>query len=333
MPTMKEVAALAGVSLGTVSNVLSGLPTVTPELRERVHAAVSQLGYQPNLVARSLKTRQTHTLGMVVSDICNPFFSEVIRGAEDAAVRRGFLLTMMNTGDDPGQERRAVENLNSRRVDGLLIVVALEENDHGHLLDFRAGGKPIVCVDRVPFGLDVDTVSIDNEGSAERAVEHLVSLGHKKIAYIGGRQNMYVAVPRVNGYLNGMKTAGLEPRIYEGDFTRESGMLLAPELLDAEDRPTAVLCANVQITLGVLQVLRDRKLNTPRDLAVATFDYFDYLDAFSPRLTCIVQPSYQIGFEGANLLIGRLLGEVADELPRNIVLPTTLRVAESTVGN
>jgi LacI family transcriptional regulator len=327
---MKEVAALAGVSVGTVSNVLAGLPTVTREMRERVEHAVRELHYQPDQIARSLKTRQTRTLGMVVSDIVNPFFADVISGAEDAAARRGYALSIVNSGDKLEQEIRAVEVLRARRVDGLLVVPSLYRADHRHLLACQDAGVPVVCMDRIPEGIDVDTVCIDNVGSARGAVEHLIALGHKRIACLSGTAEMYVASSRQLGYEEAMRAAGLPMIIGGGDFTRESGRVAMLDLMRRPEPPTAALCGNLQITLGAMHALKDLGRKIPGDLALVTFDYFDWLDVFHPQLTSIVQPAYQIGFEAAELLMRRLSGAMKDEPPCTVVLPTTLRIAEST---
>lgn len=327
---MKEVAALAGVSVGTVSNVLAGLPTVTPEMRERVQRAVRELHYQPDQIARSLKTRQTRTLGMVVSDIINPFFADVINGAEDAATKRGYALSIVNSGDRLEQEIRAVDVLRSRRVDGLLLVPALSRNDHHHILACQEAGVPVVCMDRVPEGIEVDTVCIDNVGSAREAVEHLIALGHQRIAYLGGTPDMYVASSRQAGYEQAMEAAGLPKIVCEGDFKWDSGRISMLELMQRPLPPTAALCGNLQITLGAMHTLKELGRKIPEDLALATFDYFEWLDVFRPQLTSIMQPAYQIGFEAAELLIRRLTGAITENTACTIVLPTTLRIAEST---
>ncbi len=330
MATIKEVAALAGVSVGTVSNVLSGLATVTPEMRRRVKRAINDLGFQPDHIARSLKTRRTKTLGIVISDIVNPFFADVIDGAEDAASRQGYTLSIVNSRDSAELEKRAVETLTGRRMDGLLVVVALERGCHQHLKACMNGGIPVVCLDREPNDIPVDTVSIDNVGSARQAVEHLLSLGHRRIAYLGGRASMYIPALRMQGYFEAMASAKLRPAVFEGTFDRAGGRQGAAVMFSKRNPPTAALCGNLQVALGVLQEMTARQLHTPHDLALATFDHFDWLDVFHPRLTSVVQPAYQIGYCGAELLIRRIRGLVDGETPCRLVLPTELRIGEST---
>lgn len=330
MATIKDVAARAGVSVGTVSNVLAGLPTVTPEMRRRVEEAIGALDYRPDQIARSLKTRRTQTLGMVVSDIVNPFFADMIDGAEQAASQHGFGLSVVNSRDSLTMEQRAVETLCGRRVDGLLVVVAIERGDHTHLEGCLANGVPIVCLDREPEDLSVDTVVIDNVGSAREATEHLLAIGHRRIAYIGGRKSMYVPALRQQGYMEAMRAAGLSPVTMDTSFDRRGGRDGASRLFRKAKRPTAALCGNLQVALGVLEEMRHRSLETPRDLALATFDHFEWLDVFHPQLTCIMQPAFRMGYEGADLLIRRILGRLGDSAPRRVVLPAELRIAEST---
>jgi LacI family transcriptional regulator len=237
----------------------------------------------------------------------------------------------VNSGDNLAQEARAVEILRARRMDGLLVVVALTRNEHRHLVECQEAGIPVVCMDRVPEGIEVDTVSIDNAGSAREAVEHLLSLGHQRIAYLGGKPDMYVASSRQHGYEEAMASASLPNIVCEGAFNRPSGYDATLKLMSGPNPPTAALCGNLQIALGALHGLKQLHLETPRDLALATFDYFDWLDVFHPQLTSIVQPAYQIGYAAADLLIGRLTGQQRGTERCHIVLPTRLRVAESTV--
>lgn len=333
MATLKDVARKAGVSLGTASKVLSGVPTVSPDLRRRVEKAKRDLGYRPNIVARSLKTRRTRMLGMVISDITNPFFPEMVRGAEDVALERGFILTTFNTDDRIDREQQVFEILRSRGVDGLLVVVALPKSGHDHLQQTIEARTPIVFLDRRPENLAVDSVTVDNEGAVRDAIEHLVALGHKDIGYLGGDKRFFVSKERLSGFLQGLRLAGLQPVkewIREGNFRPESGYDLACDVLSLSPRPTAIFVANMLMTIGVLRALRELALETPRDIALATFDHYSLLDGFRPTLTSIVQPSYEIGRQGAELLMDRIEGRRDTPDPIRIVLPTRLRLGEST---
>ena len=222
--TIKEVAAHAKVSVGTVSNVLSGEPSVGAELRQRVEASIRALDYHPNHIARSLKSRQTQTLGMVISDITNPFFPLVVRGAEDAASKNGYFLITFNTDDRIDRERQVLSLLRSRRVDGILLVVAPNPGDASHIKAVVDEGIPVVCLDRIPnTPKSLDSVSVDNAKGAQMCVHHLIMRGHTRIAVITGSLALWNARERLAGYETALAEAGIEvdrSLIAEGDFER-----------------------------------------------------------------------------------------------------------------
>lgn len=330
MPTIKEVAALAGVSIGTVSHVLSGVRRVHPAIRVKVEEAVRQLGYRPNHIARSLKSKRTRALGMVISDITNPFFPELMRGAEDAALARGYLLTTFNTDDSPDRERQIFELLESRRMDGLLVVVALKRGKHPHVGKALEDGIPVVCLDRRPRDLAVDSVTVDNAGGVEAAIDYLIAEGYRDITYVGGAPEMYLTADRLKGYKRAMTKAGLALRVFDGDFRRESGYRLMREWLAGGRLPEAVFTANILMAAGVLEALHEQGLSVPGDLALASFDSVAILKGFRPELTAVAQPTYEMGFRGANLLMDRLEGLAPSPDPQHVQLQCELRIAEST---
>lgn len=329
MVTIKDVARSAKVSIATVSHVLSDSGRVGDDTRKRVKQAAAELGYRPNLIARSLKSRRTHTVGMVISDITNPFFPELVRGAEDAAMARGYTLTTFNTDDRPDRERHVFDVLHTRRVDGILVVVALERAPLPHIEEALSAGTPVVCLDRHPQGIAADAVKVDNSAGVESAVRHLVERGYSQIAYIGGASNMYIAPERLKGYLSAMRKAALPTRIVYGDFRRDSGYHAAIELFAAKPRPDAVFIANLMMTLGALEGVRTLGLSVPDHLGMANFDSIELLRGFRPELTSVVQPNYEIGYQGANLLLDRIEGQ-RKGAPVVIKLPCQLRIGESS---
>lgn len=300
------------------------------ETRRRVEAAVAELGYMPNHVAQSLKSRRTRTIGMVISDLTNPFFPEMVRGAEDAALERGYLLSTFNTDDRPEREQQIFSLISSRRFDGLLVVTALRRGSHPHLEDALRSGLSVVCLDRLPRGLAVDSVTVDNVAGVEMAMEHLIAQGFRRIAYIGGGAEMYIAPQRLAGYRKAMKRARLSPIEFVGDFRRESGREIGRQILAQKRRPEAVFTANILMAAGFLEAVSDAGLHVPRDIALATFDRISFLQGFHPQLTCVEQPNYRMGFEGARLLIERLEGARRSNKPVHLVLPCNLVVGEST---
>jgi LacI family transcriptional regulator len=336
MATIKEVAKRAQVSVGTVSNILSGKVSVSPRLHRRVMAAISQLDYHPNQVARSLKTKQTKLLGMLISDITNPFFPLVVRGAEDAISKDGYLLIVFNTDDRIEREREILAVLRSRRVDGILMVVAPNEGDISHLTGTVSAGIPIVFLDRIPPGMALDSVAVESAIGTRECVRHLLSMGHRRIAIINGPVGLETARERMRGYEEALREAGLpvDPKlIREGDFRMESGNILARDLLSSDRRPTAIFVANGMMTLGVLSALDDLGLRCPEDVALAMYDDLPLAGSFRPRLTAVAQDAYKIGFTGAELLLKRVKGELSDPRPHQIRLRPELKIRESSLGH
>ena len=332
--TIKDVAKRAKVSVGTVSHVLSGLAPVRPKLQDRVRKAIHDLDYHPNSVARSLKTRQTKMLGMVISDITNPFFPQLVRGAEDAAAEHGYVLVTFNTDDRVEREKQVLSVVMARRMDGILLVVAPNPGDSSHLNSVIEAGFPIVCLDRIPRGISVDSVAIDNVKGAAACVRHLIQTGHTRIGIITGSMGLQTAQDRLRGYEQAFREAGLPVNrklICKGDFRVESGYCLGKKLLFARDRPTAIFASNGSLGLGVLKAFNELRLECPRDVALAIFDDIPGADSFRPHLTALCQPGYQIGYQGAKLIIQRIEGKLPKKRIR-VVLEPELKARESTLG-
>lgn len=333
MATINDVAKQARVSTGTVSHVISGAVPVSPGLRRRVDAAIRDLDYHPNHVARSLKVNQTKTLGIVISDITNPFFPQVVRGAEDTALQHGYLLITFNTDDRSDREKQGLSLLRSRRVDGVLLVLASDNGDTAHIRNTIASGVPIVCLDRVPRGFSVDSVSVDNVKGAQVCVRHLISQGHRRIAIITGPLTLQTATDRLKGYHAALEEAGIKPEaelIAEGNFRETTGYLLGKEFLLRRRRPTALFVCNDMMTIGVIMALEETGLMCPADIAIASFDDLPLAAAFRPHLTAVAQPAYDIGREGATLLIQRVERKIKAHKPLTIRLEPELRIREST---
>ncbi len=331
--TIREVAERAGVSIGTASNVISGTARVSKARTAKVLNAIRELDYHPNEVARSLKIKQTKMLGMLLPDITNPFFSDMIRGAENAALERGYLLLAANTDEQVERERRFVAALRSRQVDGILLAAAASKTE-SHLKSAVAAGVHIVCLDRTAPGLDLDAVLADNVRGAEECVRHLIRSGHSRIAIIAGPHELHNARERLTGYRNALKEAGIrysEDLVRQGDFREEAGYRLGKELLVRRDRPTAIFVCNGVMTLGLLIAVDELAVRCPEDIALATFDDLPFAHSFHPHLTAVAQPANSIGYQGANLLIDRVEGKRAGD-PLVLRLPPELKIRESTRG-
>ncbi len=335
MATLKDVAERARVSIGTVSNVINGSVPVSPGRRTRVSDAIRQLGYHPDHIARSLRTRRTRTLGMVISDITNPFFSQLVRGAEDAALEHKYLLLAFNTDDHLDRERQGLELLRNRRVDGVLLVVSPARGTPSHIADILAAGTPVVCLDRVPRGARVPSVTVNNAHGARECVRHLLDRGHRRIAILTGSLRLQTARERLKGYKQAFKSAGFQvdpDLIREGDYRADSGYALARVLLSRPDPPSALFTSNGLMAIGALQAAAELGLLCPKDVAIATFDDLPVAGILRPPLTSVAQPAYKMGYKGAELLIQMVESKKKRQPPVKIKLPTELQIRESTGG-
>jgi LacI family transcriptional regulator len=340
--TIKEVARRARVSVGTVSHFLTGVAVVSPKRRDRILAAIRGLNYHPNDIARSLKLSRSHMLGMVIADITNPFFSLLVRGAEDAAVKQNYLLLTFNTDDRLEREMQVLSVLRKRRVDGILLVVAPARGKTSHVEELISLGTPVVCLDRLPRGIRVDSVTVDNVKAGRGCVDHLLERGHRRIAIITGSLLLQTARDRLQGYKDALRHGGiaLDPRlICEGDFRIESGYQLGQMLLALPDRPTALFVSNGLMSIGALKAISQSGLRCPQDIALAAFDDLFLSEVIQPSLTSVVQPAYEIGYRGAEMLMARIeaqkngSGGAVSSRPERLRLVTELKIQESTASH
>ena len=309
-PTMRDVAALAGVGVTTVSRVVRGESTVSEALRAKVLHAVAQLDFLPNLPASSLRlsTRQTSTIGLLLEDVANPFSSVLHRAIGDFAEARGFDLFSSSVGDDAEAEHRLAAKFAARRVDGLILVPA--SHDHTYLAAQRQVGMAMVFVDRPAELLDADAVLADNRGGAATATRHLLSFGHRHIGYIGGVQSIWTAQQRFLGYSHTLERAGLprDPSLTRHDVIGiDAAESAALELLTAPDPPTAIFAAQNLLTIGATRVLR--RLGLHHRIAIVGFDDFLLADLLEPAITVVAQDPRQMGTLAAEILFARLDGD------------------------
>jgi LacI family transcriptional regulator len=326
-----EVAERAKVSIATVSNVIRGTRRVSPKLTERVRAAIRALNYSPNEIARSLKVKQTRMLCIVLPDITNPFFPEIIRGAEDSAFERGYFLVTANTDEQIGRERRIVAALRSYRVDGILLASA-SGTDKSYLKSTMDAGVALVCLDRAVPGIKADAVLFDNVRGARECVRHIIQRGHRRIAIVTGALNLQTGRERLCGYEEALREADIpvDPRlILEGDFRRESGYRLAKRVMQQSITPAAIFVCNGVMTIGVLQAFEEMGIRCPNDVALATFDDLAMDSLFRAHLTSVVQPSYEMGARAATILMDRIEGRLTKE-PVIVRISPTLILREST---
>jgi LacI family transcriptional regulator len=332
MPSIKKVAEVAGVSVGTVSHVITGSVPVSETLRNKVQAAIRQLNYHPNHVARSLKTSKTRTLGIIVPDMTIPFFPQVIRGAEEAARKSDYSLIAVNSDDDGERQKDLLSLLRSQRVEGILLVVAAAPTPLNQISLIIDAGIPVVCLDRIPDRVPVDTVSIEDLDAAEIGVRHLVEMGHRRIAIVTGPLTLKNERRRVQGYRQALEKEGIrvdEKLIWTGNLRQPEVAAMCAERLSGARRPDALFCTNGPTALGVLRAFRDCGLRTPEDIAFATFDELTVGDLFTPSITTVVQPAYDIGFRAAEILLDRING-VAEANTIALRLPAHLEVRASS---
>jgi LacI family transcriptional regulator len=326
---MRDVAALAGVAIKTVSRVVNGVSTVDPVLAARVQEAADKLGYRPNLTASNLRRSggRTAMVGMLVEDAANPFSAALIRSVEDAARERGTQILIGSLDEDPARERELAESLIDRRVDGLVIVPAGQ--DHSYLIRERRAGTALVFVDREPRLLDADAVVVDNRRGGIKAVEHLLAAGHRRIAYLGDRLSIQTASQRYDGYLHALEVAHIaadEQIVRHGLRSVEESMRATEELFRLSDPPTALFTSQNLVTIGAARALHALGLN--RSVAVIGFDDFPMADIFQPGITVLAQDIDVIGRRAAEILFRRLDG---DEAPTETVTVQT-RLVERGSG-
>lgn len=327
--TLVDVAREAGVSLATASHVINGTRFVSDETKQRVLRAVESLNYEINSVARSLKRNRSQVIGLLISDISNPYFTSLVRAVEDVAHGAGYSVMLCNTDEDPAKELRYLHVLRQKRVDGVLI--APTGSRHRYLEHLIESGFPVVCFDRVLPDLRCDAVTLDNVGGAHQAVCHLIRLGHRRIGIIAGLARVGTTAERLTGYRRALAEYGIqeEPELVRGaDGRLDGGRQQAETLLDLANPPSAIFATNNLMTLGALVALQLRGIRVPDDVSLVGFDDFEWTVVLQPRLTTVAQPTYDIGKIAARMLIERVEHRTSDG-PRRVILPPHLIVRQS----
>ncbi|POA27862.1 MULTISPECIES: LacI family DNA-binding transcriptional regulator [unclassified Pseudomonas] len=306
MATIKDVAALAGISYTTVSHVVNKTRPVSEEVRLKVEAAIKSLDYVPSAVARSLKAKTTATIGLLVPNSLNPYFAELARGIEDYCERNGYCVILCNSDDNPDKQRSYLRVLLEKRIDGLIVASA--GGDSGLAQGLAGVRTPMVIVDRGLEGLDADMVRIDHEYGAYLATRHLLELGHRDIATIGGPAHTSVAQMRLAGYCRALKEAGVEVPgewMLESDFTSIGGYNAATMLLEKHP-PSAIFAGNDMIGIGVLRAAAERNIRVPSELSVIGFDDIQMSRYVYPALTTVGQSILELGEMAAEVLLRRI---------------------------
>jgi LacI family transcriptional regulator len=303
---IKDVAEQARVSVATVSRVLNGDPKVDPELGRRVRSAVAELGYRPNRLARNLRRQQMEALGIVVPDIENPHFAEVVRVIEVVALTMGYRVLVCNTDEDGARQAACLSMLADERVSG--IVLSPSDPD-GSIDELRDLGIPVVTIDRALKRTTTDLIVADNVPAVRTATQRLIDAGHRRIAFVGGRSEVETGSERQEGYLAAVEQASLERIVANGGFRRDAAREAVRGLLGQPDPPSALMVANNLMALGALQAIRDHGLRVPSDISVIAVDNPDWAELLDPPLTVLAQPIRPMATQAAELLIRRAMGE------------------------
>jgi LacI family transcriptional regulator len=328
--TIRDVARRAGVSAMTVSRVINNSPSVSPQTRVRVEQAISDLGYIPSRLARGLSAQRTRTLAVIVPDVANPFFTLIVRGAEDVARRGGYRVILCDTRADLELEREVIDEMIAHRVDGI-VIAPVSDRSREHLRRLTKFGVPFVLVDRTVPGIDADAVVGDSIGGAQRLVQHLIALGHRRIGMIVESDAVSTARDRRQGYEAALRAAGL---VADGGLVVETtvdpagGRAGMRRLLALDPPPTAVFTVNNLVALGAIEAVRETGREVPDDVALVCFDDIEYASRLHPFLTVMEQPAETLGTLGTQLLLERI-DKRGPARGRTVVLPAQFVVRRS----
>lgn len=329
MATIKDVAARAGISYTTVSHVVNGTRPVSDPVREKVEAAIAELGYVPSGVARSLRAQSTGTLGLLVPNASNPYFAELARGIEDHAERNGYSVILCNSDDDIDKQLRYLRVLVERRIDGLIVATVASDTAFAEAL--ASLRVPLMLVDRSLDGVTADRVQVDHERGGFLATQHLLELGHRRIVCIGGPASTQVVRLRAAGYRRALEGAKVEALpVVDCAFTSPAGYAAAQVLLASDEPPTAIFAGNDMIALGVLRAAAERGVRVPEQLSVVGFDDIQVSRYLYPALTTVGQSIGQLGETAAARLLERI--RTPDLAAAQQVIEPTLVLRESSAA-
>lgn len=332
MPTMKDVAREAGVSLGTVSNVLNNKDTVLAENRRKVMEAVERLGFRSNMTARTLKTKSSSDIGLIIPNINNPFYPELARGVEDAANESGFTVLLCNDDRDAGKERSYINSLTMKNVCGIILLkpqITLAE------VDEISRRMAVILVDvGTPLGSAYNVVNVDDRSGVTKGLKLLYEHGHRNIAFIKGLNDSLSSQDRVGAYTDFLKAKGLPVRkeyIYQGNYNWNGGYEAARHLLALPKPPTAIMAANDLMAIGSMKAAQNMGFDVPGDVSVIGFDNLDLTNLCSPQLTTINQPKYEMGTKSVELLM-RCLSNGNGAKGEKVILKTEVVKRESVAA-
>jgi LacI family transcriptional regulator len=329
---IREIARDSGVSIATVSRALHGRRNVDPVLREKVEQTAAALGYRPNMVARNLRTQRTGTIGVIVPNIGNAYFADIVRAIQDVATASKYTALVINSDSSAIHEDAAIRTLDERQVDGLILVSSTGVASHA-LASLIGRGAAVLAADRAIRGVDVDHVLVDTRTGTREAVAHLAALGRRRIAFIAGPKGLWTAGEKLAGFKEGLRKAGLKfdkSLVLAGAYTFESGEAQAHALLALKPRADAVIIANNLMTLGAMRVFLRQSIAMPKDLALVGFDDAAWTDVVRPAVSVVSQPARELGALAMKTILARL--EAPGSAPVRQMLETQFLPRESTLG-
>lgn len=322
--TIKDIAKHAGVSPATVSRVMNNTANVSESTKKKVLAAVEKYNYSPNIFAKALSRNESNTIGVVVPDITNPFFGEVIKGIVELVDKNNLIMILCDTGEDSKKEEDHLINLKSQRLKGLIITPTSDSNEfNSHYLSLLEDmGIPIILIDRDVKNSNFDGVFIDNVKASFDATMKLIENGHKRIALISGPEDSKPGRDRKKGYIKALKVSNIaldENIILKGDFKLESGYIHTKVILNMEDKPSAIFCSNNMMTLGCIKALNEENISVPKDISLIGFDDIEILNILDINITTVKRPTVEMGRIAMELLIERLANKDKDNLKRVVL--------------
>jgi LacI family transcriptional regulator len=326
MPTLADVAKLAGVGIMSVSRVVNGTRKVSPETEEKVRAAIRRIGYEPNEAARILKGQRSKVIGLIVPDLADPFFATCANAIQESAREAGYMTLMVASSHQANVERQQAEMMTQRQISGLIIIATGRQNDY--LIKAQDEGLAIVALDRPLANVDADVVMVDNRDASIAAVEHLVEHGHENILCVSKEEDILATQERVEGYKQAIRRAKLRPRICIIGPTSGTISEQLPGLMASDPRPTAIFVTSDLSTMHVLRELQRTKVKVPQQMALIAFDDFDAATLLTPQMTVIRQPVVELGREAVSLLLKRIEG-TRRSAGEQVILKTELVVRES----
>ncbi len=330
--TLKEVAAELGVSAMTVSRAVNNSPNVDSKTKKRILEKAKKMGYTPNLVAKSLVSSKTYTVGVVIPEISHSFFPDVVRGIEEVVDSKAYQILLTNTSDNFEKEKKVIEALKAKRVDGMLISSSLMTDNFSYYKELIKSGMPIVFFDRCIENIGASCIKVNDQAASQQITEHLINLGYKKIGYLSGPKKVSIGKARFDGFNIAMIKNGLpvdDKLIIENGYNEKGGYDAMKKLLKlpAKDRPRAVVAVNDPVAFGAMDAIKDANLRIPEDIAIVGFTNDIRANLVTPPLTTVNQPAYELGKKAASKLIDTI--QEKGDLVENVELITNLVVRES----